>query len=428
MEVIDVQVERLIAGGIGLAHWQGMAVLVPFAVPGDRLTVTVQQRGNRFIRGEIQSIAQAGEGRCEPLCPYYGQCGGCDLQHMEAATALQGKRDILVDALARIGGVREESLIAPPLAAPTVWGYRRRAGFKVRQLADGRAVVGFYQRQSHWLVDVDSCPALHPALNQLLSPLRQLIAGMEGGNRIPQIDAVSGEEGCGLVVHMLVPPSASDRKKLLAFAKEQNIVQLWLQQGRKSGLQALRQETELYYSLPPFAMGFHPADFVQAHFEQNQQLVALAMEHCQRGEGALDLYCGVGNFSLPLAERFNKVVGVEGYQAALLRAGSTAKRYGLPHLEFRALDLANPENLSTLPEGLDTVLLDPPREGAVAVARWLAAGKVTRVVYVSCDPASLARDAAILGQGGFVLKQATPVDMFPQTHHVETVACFERDQ
>lgn len=423
---MEVTVERIVAGGVGLGRWQGMAVLVPFSAPGDLLRIEVRQRGNRFLRGEILEILEPGAGRRAPLCPWYGRCGGCDLQHLTDEAALQAKSAILEDALARIGGIREAGILAPALAAQQTLGYRRRVGFKVRRLGN-RVLMGFFERESHRIVDLAGCPAIHPDLSRLLAPLRLLIAALDGGGGLPQVDAVRGEEGCGLIFHLLHPLSRRDGQRLEGFAREQGIGQIWVQYGRKTGLVPLWQTSPLSCLVPPFRLAFHPADFVQAHFQQNRLLVQEAMACCGQGARALDLFCGVGNFTLFLAGGFGEVLGVEGYAPALQRAADNATDNGVTGVSFRPLDLASTDGVAALPQsGLATVLLDPPREGAVAVCRWLAGGEVPRVVYVSCDPPSLARDTAILQHGGYRLLKATAVDMFPQTHHVETVALFER--
>lgn len=418
-EILTVTIERLANGGAGLGFHAGRAVFVPFTAPGDTARVAVKQQGKNHMTADLVELIAPGPGRVTPVCPLHGHCGGCDLQHVGDAGEV--KTTLVREALSHIGRLPEAAgRVLPLLPAPSPTGYRRRAGFKVRWVG-GRALVGFFQHASHKVVELQECPVLHPGLAGLLEPLRRLIPTLGCRERLPQVDAVAGENGVGVTLHLITPLSRADRQQLMSWASELDLAELWTQQGRKETLLPLLQARALHYTVDGMDLRFHTGDFIQANLEQNERLVATAMDLAGSGENALELFCGVGNFTLPLARRFQRVAAWEGYGPAIVRARENAQRHGLGGVTFHEGNLM--DGWAPPDARAETLLLDPPREGAVAAVKAMASGHhADRIVYVSCDPVTLARDLAILVHGGYGVESIQPIDMFPMTHHVEVVA------
>ncbi|MEO5368706.1 MAG: 23S rRNA (uracil(1939)-C(5))-methyltransferase RlmD [Magnetococcus sp. DMHC-1] len=425
MAEIDLTVERLVAGGDGLGFHAGRAVFIPFTAPGDHVRARLTRMGKHFHRAEVATLLAPGPERIAPLCSLYGHCGGCQLQHLQPQSCQMAKQGFVVDALHRIGHIADAAALTRPLlAAPVTTGYRRRASFKVREI-QGRILVGFFAPGSHHLLDLAHCPVLHPALASLLHPLRHLLGTLTMRARLPQVDVVQGDNGTALICHLLDPLSGKDRERLIQFARDLGLLQLWLQGGRKHNLLPLVTETEPLYHLDGLELRFRPGDFTQANFEQNQHLVRQAMAWAGSGSRAVDLFCGVGNLTLPLGQRFTEVLGLEGYGPAVERGLANAQANRLGHIAFRQMELHGkpPLPIPELTEA-DICLVNPPRTGALSVMKSLVAAQVPRVVYVACDPATFARDAAHLVHHGYRLEQVQPLDMLPLTHHVETIALF----
>ncbi|MBF0459851.1 MAG: 23S rRNA (uracil(1939)-C(5))-methyltransferase RlmD [Magnetococcales bacterium] len=426
-EVITLQIEKMVPQGLGLGFHAGTAVFVPFTAPGDRILaeVTSQKAGHWFAR--CVQILEPGPERIDPTCALFTRCGGCQLRHLSGSFQRTIKETFIRETLTRFPNLREVIPLATEASTQTE-GYRCRAGFKVRWVGS-RLLLGFFQTASHHIADLTTpCPVLDARLDRLLAPLRQLIADLAVRHRLPQVDAVVGESGIGLIFHLLAAPAKRDLDALRQFAHQQGVVQLWLQRGRKTGMQSLVHEAELFYRVEPHTLTFHPGDFIQAHQAGNRLLVDEAMRQGGTGAVAWDLFCGVGNFTLPLTQRFTHVLGVEGYAPTLQRATANAAHCQTASVHFRSLDLFQEQEVARLAteQPADLVLLDPPREGALALVKWLVTQPVRRLVYVSCNPATFARDAAILVHGGFGLQRVQPIDLFPQTAHVELVALFGR--
>ncbi|MEO5339342.1 MAG: 23S rRNA (uracil(1939)-C(5))-methyltransferase RlmD [Magnetococcus sp. MYC-9] len=427
-EPIHLTIDKVVPGGSGLGFHAGKAVFVPFTAPGDRLLAEVTRTRSGCLFARCVEILEAGAERVDPACALFTLCGGCQLRHLSLSCQQVVKGDFVRETLSRFPNLRGVTVETTWAAAQQGDGYRCRAGFKVRWLASG-LLLGFFQTASHRVADLgDGCPVLEPRLNRLLAPLRRVIGELSVRHRLPQVDAVVGEQGVGLVFHLLAEPSAADRAHLLAFAEQQGVLQVWLQRGRKTALQPLVRREELFYCLDEHRLTFRPGDFIQAHLTGNRLLVQEALRLGGRGARAWDLFCGVGNFTLPLAQQFDQVLGVEGYTPALQRAEANARQYPSARVHFAALDLFQEAQLARLArEPLpDLVLMDPPREGALLLARWLVTSAVRRLVYLSCNPATFARDAAILVHGGFTLQRVQPIDLFPHTCHLELVALFVR--
>ncbi|MBF0621910.1 MAG: 23S rRNA (uracil(1939)-C(5))-methyltransferase RlmD [Magnetococcales bacterium] len=422
---ITLTIEKMITGGLSLGRYDGQAVFVPYGAPGDVVEVRIVKTSKRFVHGEIESIIEPGAERQEPLCPHFGRCGGCHLQHLSSGQALKAKQGFVEEALQRLGGV--DTAVGEVIPSPQSSEYRSRAGLKVRAVK-GHVLMGFYETNSHRIVDIESCPVMEPALNQLIAPLRTLISKLTITRQVAEIDLVRGDDSFGLVIHTMVAPRQKDFQLFKAFAETHAIDQFWLQRGKKRTLRPIIQKKLLSYGLDDGKrLSFLPGDFTQVNRAQNRQLVSMVMERAGSGERVWDLFCGVGNFSLSLADNFSSVTGVESYRPAVQRAVENSRVNGLDALTFHMANLSDAAQLAKLAwSEQDVVVLDPPREGAVAVAKALVDSPVKRVVYVSCDPATLARDAGVLQEGGYTLEEVVPLDMFPMAWHVESLALFTR--
>lgn len=446
-EPIEIDIESLDLEASGVAHHEGKVVFARGALPGERVRALIVRRKPRFDVAQTIEVLRESHARVVPRCPHFGVCGGCSMQHLEPAAQLAIKQRVLEDQLRHIGKLRAQQVLRP-LSGPS-WGYRHRARLSARHVPKkGGVLVGFHERGSSYVADMRECHVLPPRMSDLLLPLRELVDSLSLRDRLPQIEVAIGEPSPGelliaLVLRVLEPPDDADRRTLRAFAARER-VELWLQPGGPDSVRLLctrdgepatdERASQLGYRLPEFdlQMPYRPTDFTQVNHWINQALVARALRLLdpQPGERIADLFCGLGNFTLPLARRAREVVGIEGNPGLTRRALENAALNGLAgNTRFHSANLFEPGAAAWASLGqFDRVLIDPPREGALAVARLLsaAAAKPRRVVYVSCNPATLARDAAILvHQGGFVLTAAGAIDMFPQTSHVESIAVFE---
>jgi 23S rRNA (uracil1939-C5)-methyltransferase len=429
---VAADIASLSHDGRGVCHVDGKAVFVHGALPGERVLFRYTRRARRHDEGVVEDILQAVPERVSPRCAHFGVCGGCALQHMDAAAQVRLKQDVLAQTLARIGKVEPARWLAPLAGAP--WGYRRKARLGVRWVAKkGRVLVGFRERGSAFVADLERCHVLRPEVGERLPQLAELIQSLSIRERVPQIEVAQGDGPTVLVFRVLEPPTEADRARLLAFAAETGL-HVYLQPGGAETVAPLPgQAVALGYSLPAqgIEIGFDAADFTQVNLELNRLMVsqALALLDLQAQDRVLDLFCGLGNFTLPMARRAAQVVGVEGEAGLVARARRNAERNGLGHLEFQCADLYG-EQTAAAPwhQGTyDKALLDPPRSGAREVLAPVAATGVRRLLYVSCYPATLARDAALLvHELGFRLEAAGAMDMFPHTAHLESMALFER--
>ncbi|MCL2656563.1 MAG: 23S rRNA (uracil(1939)-C(5))-methyltransferase RlmD [Betaproteobacteria bacterium] len=429
----SVTIESLDHEGRGVAHFDGKAIFIEGALPGEQVEFASYRKKTSFEQATVTRIVRESAQRVTPGCEFFGICGGCSLQHLDAAAQLAVKQRILEDAFWHIGRIRPE-LIYPAIQG-SVWGYRYRARIGVRRVPKkGGVLVGFHERKSSYIADMSSCKILPPAVGQNLLALRTLIEGISIPDRIPQIEIAAGDGRIVLVLRNLLPLTEEDRAHILAFG-EQHGFSMWLQPGGPDTIHPLREDdpAELHYSLPEFdlKLAFRPTDFTQVNTGINRLLIRRSMQLLdpQPGERVADLFCGLGNFSLPIARRGAHVIGVEGSSALVARAGRNAAENGLlERAEFQVANLfeCTPESLVKLGR-LDKLLIDPPREGAIAVVKALGENAPKRIVYVSCNPATLARDAAVLvNEKGYRLRGAGVANMFPHTSHVESIALFER--
>ncbi len=409
----------------------GKTAFVPGALPGERIRYVRGRRHRQYDEGRLIEVLENAADRVPPKCPHFGICGGCSLQHLEPAQQLVAKQTELAEALFRIGKVEPQRWL-PPLMGPT-WNYRRRARLGARYVVKkGRVVVGFRERAAPYVADCHECAVLEPPVDQLIEPLARLIGGLSIRERLPQIEVAIGERATVLVLRTLESASTADRQAMLAFEDEHQ-VKFFLQPGGLDSLEPLSSRAgELSYSLPEFGLeiGFTPVDFVQVNAAMNRELVSRAVDLLQvePEDRVLDLFCGLGNFTLALARRGGQVLGVEGDRGLVERARENARRNATANVDFQLADLALAlePSLPWLRTGFDKVLLDPPRAGARAVLGAIAALGPSRLLYISCHPGSLARDVGELtADHGFALRAAGVVDMFPHTTHVESIALLE---
>lgn len=423
-------IESLDQEGRGVARVAGKTVFVAGALPGESVRFRRVRRQRRYDEADVVEILRASPDRVAPRCRHFGVCGGCSLQHLDHAAQLAWKERAVADALERIGRVRPARWL-PALSGP-VWSYRRRARLGCKYVEKkGRLLVGFRERGSSLLADLETCEVLAAPVGALIPALVALIGGLDIRRRLPQIEVAVAGNAAALVLRVLDDPSPADLERLREFETREGIA-LYLQRG---GLDTVRPLTPP--AVPPrYELGglpagieFAPTDFVQVNGPLNRLMVerAVLLLEPRPADRALDLFCGLGNFSLPLAQRVASVDGVEGDAALVERARANAARNAIANASFHVADLAAMTQAGGWARAAyDVVLLDPPRAGAREVLPVAAASRPRRIVYVSCHAGSFARDAGILARElGYRLAAAGIMDMFPHTSHVESIALFE---
>ncbi len=430
-DVQEADIVDLAHDGRGIARVGGKAVFVDGALPGERVRFRVFKRRRQWDEAGLIDILAASPDRVVPRCAHFGVCGGCALQHLSAPAQLAAKQRQLLDNLERIGRVTP-SRVLPPLRGP-VWSYRRRARLGVKYVhKKGRLLAGFRERDKPYVADLRRCEILVEPLAELPQNLAAMLETLDIREHIPQVEVAAGDRQTALVFRVLEPPGPADVDRLTAFGVAQG-VQVFLQDGGRDTVRAVRADAPpLSYAVDEGAVAieFGPIDFIQINREINVSMVAAALELLEPGarDAVLDLFCGLGNFTLPLARRAQRVVGVEGDAALIEKAQGNAARNGIGNLAFLRENLFEPQNFGAWAgECYDLVLLDPPRAGAAELLARMPQWRPRRIVYISCHPASLARDAGILVHTqGFQLTCAGVMDMFPHTTHVESIAVFER--
>jgi 23S rRNA (uracil1939-C5)-methyltransferase len=432
MEPFTVRVEDLTHQGHGVARRDGKAVFVEGALPGEEVRCVYTARRGRHDEARVLEVLTPSPERVEPRCAHFGICGGCALQHLAPAAQLARKQRWLLDSLLHIGRIQPERVLEP-LTGP-VWGYRRRARLGVKWVAKkGRVLVGFRERRGPYIADLRRCEVLDQRVGGLLEELARLIETLSIRDRLPQIEVAGGDAVMALCFRVLAPPSAMDLAQLRLFG-ERHVLALYLQPGGPDSVRPLEDASSLpalsYRLADGLELEFQPQHFIQINAALNRSLVERTGERLEIGpeDRVLDLFCGLGNFTLALARRAREVVGVEGDASLVEWAGRNAARNGMANARFYAADLAG--DLTGQPwiqGGYDRIVLDPPRSGALELMPWLAMLGARRVVYVSCHPATLARDVGELTHRfGYRLLGAGVLDMFPHTAHVESMAVLAR--
>ncbi|MEE8249533.1 MAG: 23S rRNA (uracil(1939)-C(5))-methyltransferase RlmD [Gammaproteobacteria bacterium] len=427
---VDAEIIDLTHDGQGVADLDGHRVFVSGALPGELVRLAPRRRRRRFQEADLVRVLRSAEARVDPPCPYFGRCGGCAVQHLAYAEQVEFKETVVREALARLAGLEPAEWLAPIIGPE--WYYRRRARLGVRFVAGkGRVLVGFKERATRLITDMSSCRVLVQPLDALPGQLATLIDQTTLKQRLPQAEIAAGESARALVLRVLDAPTDEDLRLLTEFGQQQDI-DVYLQRGGPGTVEALDPATTrpLAYGLPEFGLTleFAPTDFVQVNARVNEAIVGWTVEQLgvESSDRVLDLYCGLGNFSLPLASRAAMVVGVEGEGGLVARAAHNARRNGLENVRFVTADLSEP-GWSFMRESWDLVVLDPPRSGAHVAVTQMARMGPRKIAYLSCHPATLARDAKeLIDSQGYRLRAVGIADMFPHTHHVETLALFER--
>ena len=431
-EIEEAQVVDLAHDGRGIARARGKAVFIEGALPGEYVRFRVLKRRRQLDEALLVEVLTASPDRVIPRCAHFGVCGGCSLQHLAPAAQLAAKERQLLDSLERIGGVRPAQVLAP-LRGPS-FAYRRRARLGVKYVhKKGRVLAGFREREKPYLADIRRCEVLLARFATLPAELAALVETLTLREQLPQVEVAAGDEAAALVFRIMQEPTPDDALKLEQFAVRHG-VEIYLQNG---GLETIRplspRGSPLLYSVDGgrITLHFGPADFIQVNSEINQSMVTLAMEllRPEAGDTVLDLFCGLGNFTLPLARRALRVVGVDGEAALVDRARANAARNSIENADFLQENLFEPAQFGPWAASpYDLVLLDPPRAGALQIMERMPQWRPRRVVYISCHPGSLARDAGILVHTqDFQLIGAGVMDMFPHTTHIEAIAVFEQD-
>jgi 23S rRNA (uracil1939-C5)-methyltransferase len=430
--LFKANIESLSHEGRGVTHVDGKAVFIDNALPGEELEFNYVGSRAKFAEGVTDNVITASEQRIEPGCEYFGYCGGCSLQHMSAEAQLEHKQSVLLEQFTHLGNVKPKEVL-PPLTGP-VFGYRNKARLGVKYvIKKERVLVGFREKRSPFIADIKHCEVLHPDVGHKISDLQELIENISIKDQIPQIEVAVSDNGIALVMRHLAEFTEDDLNLLKEFEQKNNF-KFYLQPGGYDTVHRLDKddESELFYRLDDYDLNiyFQPIDFTQINVDINQQMINLALELLDVNENdeILDLFCGVGNFTLPIARKVKSVVGVEGDEGLVQRAKYNADMNKVDNVEFYAADLADfDQDYDFMKKSYNKILLDPARTGAKEIIAALNTKNIERIVYVSCNPATLARDAGILvNEKKFKLKKAGVMDMFPHTAHVESIALFTK--
>jgi 23S rRNA (uracil1939-C5)-methyltransferase len=416
--------------GRGIARVNGKTVFVFGALTGETVRIQILKSTRNFDQATTLEVIEPSAQRITPRCEAFQVCGGCSLQHLGSEDQVALKQQTLLDMMAH-AGVHIGDLL-PPLRA-SAWGYRKKARLGVKYVAKkGRVLVGFRERNTPFIADMHSCEVLLPQLGHNLDLLSELIGQLDARAQIPQIEVAADAEHIQLVFRHLQDLSGHDLNLLIDFARQHGFY-LQLQPGGPDSVHNLYPEQQQLYLDPlnngEIRIAFNALDFVQVNSEINRQMVAQALRllDLQPADRVLDLFCGLGNFTLPMAQNCGQVTGIEGDQAMVDRARESATSGNLGNTDYHVADLTQPDtNFPWMRQRYDKILLDPPRSGALEMAQLIGCFKATRIVYVSCQPSSLVRDAAIICAQGYNMTHLGIMDMFPQTAHVESMAVFER--
>lgn len=432
-----VRIDGVSHDGRGIASVDGKKVFVPDVLEGEEVRILRRRRRRNYDEAELLEVLQPAGARRAPRCAVFGVCGGCSLQHVSPGEQRRIKERALRDSLERIGGIAPRRWLEPVTGDEPdgSWSYRRRARLAVKYVAGkSRVLVGFRERSKPFVTDMHRCEILAAPVDGLIGPLSALIGELSIRSRLPQIEVAVADNGTELLMRVLDPPTPEDRARLLRFGAEHG-VRLALQTGGPDAIERLvppAEEPPLEYELPDFdlKLRFEAPDFIQVNRDVNRRMVSRVVDLLEVGPDVevLDLFCGVGNFSLSLARRGARVLGVEGEARQVRRARDNARLNGIHSCEFVTADLAALSGQEPwLTRHHDRLLLDPPRSGAAEVLPYLDKVGAARIVYVSCHPGTLARDAGrLVREAGYSLEAAGILDMFPHTAHVESIAVFKK--
>jgi 23S rRNA (uracil1939-C5)-methyltransferase len=429
---VKVTIEALAHDGRGIAHVDGKVIFIDEALPGEEVEFVYTDSRKDFAEGKVDTLITRSDQRSEPACPHFGSCGGCSFQHVKDEEQIKIKEGLLIEQFSGIGKV-EIPHIWESLTGPH-WGYRRKARMGVKHVPKkGRVLVGFRERRNPFLAEIESCKVMHPIVGEKLMDLSAMIGNLTIKDKIPQIEVAIGDDDCVLAFRVLEPPTDEDKEIMRAFGHEHNM-SICLQSKGPDTIVPIEGEPEVIpaYSLPDqgIEFKFKPAMFTQVNYEINKKMISRVIEALDLNENdrVLDLFCGLGNFTLPMATKAGHVVGVEGDLPLTLHAKENAERNGISNVEFHVADLTKDvSHQAWAKQKFNKILLDPSRAGASEVLHNLKHWNPDQIMYVSCNPSTLARDAGILvNEMGYKLVKAGVMDMFPQTGHVESIALFEK--
>lgn len=436
MKKITLRIDSLAAGGSGVGRVDGKACFVPFTAVGDLVQARLVREHRSWNEAELLELLEPSADRVQPVCPVYGQCGGCNWQHISYEKQCQAKQQILTDALQRIARLQSPP-VNSTIAAEQPLAYRARVQFKLYATEAGLA-MGFFRKGSRFVIDLpDGCPVAITAINQAASRLKSVLCRLPDRNRIPQISLEDGLDGVTAIVHYIGSDARGLADLLLSCQGELGLAGLFLQTARKESLQPIFGSETIRYQVPGcsnqdemLTLGYSIGGFAQVNRQQNQQMISLVCGSAEVSPDCrvLDLYCGNGNLSLPLASSVAAVTGLEEYPASIASAVDNARQLRVNNSSFKCIDASEGvRQLLDSQTGFDLILLDPPRQGAVELADQLGKLGAWQIIYLSCDPATLARDIRMLcSDNCYKLVQATPLDMFPQTSHLETIALLSK--
>lgn len=419
----ELDITSLVHGGRGIGHHDGKAVFVPLTMPGDRVVCRVVKSRRRYIEAELETVVEPSPLRREPPCPFFGSCGGCQWQHIPYRQQAHWKEKIFADFMVRSKVIASERL-KPIVPAPDEWGYRNRVQFKCSPGAEG-LTIGFYRHASHVVVDVDKCRLVAPPLQATLAHLRRELPKAPCADCVSQVDIACGDDGEVRII-LYIDPQGHHRLRpwLQEFAGTHQLGAC-LHSGGTEGLELVHGASDLIIKVdqPEIELHYGPGGFAQVNPVQNRSLIASMLDllALNGSEHVLDLFCGMGNFSLPLARRAQRVVAVEDYASSIACARINAVANTITNVEFHAADAAVVMARYQAADTLDLVIMDPPRTGHYQVTSDLLKIRPQRICYVSCDPATLVRDLAPLIHGGYEVVSSQPFDFFPQTWHIESM-------
>ncbi len=432
-EPITADIETLSHDGRGIAHINEKIIFIRNALPDEKVLFKYTNTRSTFDEGIAIKILKPSPNRVTPLCPHYNLCGGCSLQHMDHNSQIQHKQQVLLDQLQHFGHVQPKEILPPIIGSN--FGYRNKARLGVRFVSKkDKVLVGFREQNGRYITDMTNCKILHETIGEKILALRELIASLENFDVIPQIEVAVGDKQAALIFRHLKPLSESDQDKLCRFAQT-NQIECYLQPHKIESIHKIwpiDTPDRLTYQIPTqnIELSFHPTDFTQINSSINTQMINLAIDLLEpnANDNILDLFCGLGNFSTPLAKHCQSVTGIEVSQNMIQRAKNNAKHNGLTNINFHVADLTQDIAAATwTTQKFTKILLDPPRSGALEIMQHIRLLNPEKIVYVSCNPSTLARDADILThQHGYTLEKAGIMDMFPHTSHVESIALFTR--
>jgi 23S rRNA (uracil1939-C5)-methyltransferase len=435
-KIISCEIVDLSHDGRGVGRIDGKACFVQGALPEETIEFRYINRKRNYDEARVTKVVQPSAARVEPTCKHFSRCGGCSLQHLDHQQQVEFKQQQLLDSLSR-GGLQAETVLSPISAPP--WGYRRRARLAVQRTKDGKFLIGFRNAGSRRIEPITQCPVLTEPLPRAVKLLPLWLGSLPRDIRVFEVELISGDNSIAIAVEASRFPADEELPAMLGSleAEAQGLVQLWWKAGKQERFSRLDSGTDIlsFAVTDDISLRFEPGQFIQVNGQINREMVAqmlsLLPEH---GSTAIDLYCGTGNLSLPLTQRFDRVVGVEGLPELVKGAADNARFNGIDNVEFAVADLSRGLGLTHLgltesadsDKTIDLIVLDPPRNGASGVMSWVALAGAKQIIYISCHPSTMMRDAAVLSQAGYSLQAVGVMDMFPHTTHIEAMALFEK--